>query len=332
MAREDLNYKLIADACQQLFADGKHTSFDAVYDLIGRRGSAAKVRDYIKQWRQAMADLLNTPRASAVLPEALVGFADQLIEQIWTQALTQADTAYLEKQQALEAERITWGERIDAAETRADDINRQLLVARGEVQTKEATIDGLTRQLEELRGKLANAVQVIAQKDELTLRQHGEIEALKTNLAAERTRHDEVLASERAHSQAALAAEQDRHAAELKSTVEAAEGLRKHLMMQTDEVRQAARQRELALNAQLTEQKEFTDGFKRRATAAEDKLAEARGESALLSKQLAATNARLEELVGQLGAANARHSEQASTIAVLQAQVADLQASAGTAM
>lgn len=318
MAREDLTYDLIAETCQQLFAEGKHTSFDAVYDLIGRKGSAAKVREYIKQWRQSLAELLNTPRASAVLPDALVGFADQLIEQIWTQALTQADSAYVEKQQALEAERITWGERIDAAEARADDINRQLLIARGETQAKEATIDGLLGQLGELKDKLATAVQVIANKDAETMRQHGEIQALKTTLASERERHAEV-----------LTAEQERHAAELKATTEAAEGLRKHLMTQTDEVRQAARQREQALQAQLAEQKEFADGFKRRATAAEDRIAEARGEAKALQSQINEHKAHADQLVGQLAVANANNTEQARAIEALQAQVAELQASAG---
>lgn len=318
MAREDLTYDLVAEQCQALFAEGKHTSFDAVYDLIGRKGSAAKVREYIKQWRQSLAELLNTPRASAVLPDALVGFADQLIEQIWTQALTQADSAYVEKQQALEAERITWGERIDAAETRADDINRQLLIARGEIQAKEATIDGLVGQLDETKAKLATAVQVIATKDAETMRQHGEIQALKTTLASERERHAEV-----------LTAEQERHAAELKATTEAAEGLRKHLMTQTDEVRQAARQREQALQTQLAEQKEFADGFKRRATAAEDRIAEARGEAKALQGVINEHKGHVEQLVGQLAVANANNAEQARAIEALQAQVAELQASAG---
>ncbi|WP_153133342.1 DNA-binding protein [Dechloromonas hortensis] len=339
MAREDLTYELIAETCQQLFADGKHTSFDAVYDLIGRKGSAAKVRDYIKQWRQSLAELLNTPRASAVLPDALVGFADQLIEQIWTQALNQADSAYVERHQALEAERITWGARIDAAETCADDINRQLLIARGEIQAKEATIDGLAVQLGELRDKLATAVQVIANKEADTMRQHGELQALKTTLASERERHAEV-----------LTAEQERHAAELKATTEAAEGLRKHLMTQTDEVRQAARQREQALQAQLAEQKEFADGFKRRATAAEDRIAEARGEAKALQSQIneqkahadqlvgllavanantAALHAQVAELLGNLATEKANNAEQARVINVLQLQLTDLQASAG---
>lgn len=214
--RKDLTYDLIAEKCQALFAAGKHTSFDAVYDLLDRQGSGDKVRGFIKEWRQNMAAMLNTPRASAVLPEELVSAADNLIQALWVQALDKADSAYSDRNAELDKDRIVWSERLAAAEERADSIGRQLAIRDSEVATQNARIADLKATLADVQARLTAATSVIVGKEkditalqavaneantklanlarDLALRNH-ELQVATDALASRDTEHAEQLAA-----------------------------------------------------------------------------------------------------------------------------------------
>jgi len=321
MARKDLTYELVASKCQELFAAGEHTSFDAVYTLIGRQGSAEKVRGYIKQWRQGLATLLSTPRASAVLPEELVGIADNLIEALWTQALQQADRAYNDREAELVKERVTWTDRIAELETTLAEQDRTLLKVRGDLQAREATIDAQQSRIEDLSARHAAAVELVRTKDVTIEDLRTELTRTTTTLENERQRHMAELANAREQHSAEIAlvratGEQElaslraRHATELEAAQEATEGLRKHLMMQTEALRQEALADKTRLQKDAADQKAFAEEYKRQANDARDAAAEARGRAELLAEQLttlqqqvAANQLRLGELEAALRAA-----------------------------
>lgn len=323
-----IQYEDVAPICKTLYLEGREVTFNAVYAELGR-GGAATVQKYIKQWREQTAKILGTPRVSAALPTEIVALADQLLEAMWAKSLEQADAAYLAKQQELEAERVLWGERIDKAETMADDLNRQLLTLRGDLQAKEATLDAQMATLEDLRSRMAAAVQLVANKEAELMRQHGEIKTLNATLASERALHQAALAAQQEQHQQAMAAEVDRHTTELARVQEIAQGERQHLMLQTDAMRQEIKQAQAAVNAARAEGKEIENRLRQRANDAEEKLSEARGASKALQGLLEQQKAQVDQLVGQLAIMSNQNTEQARTIAALQTQVGDLKAHAG---
>lgn len=328
--KPSIEFEEVALICKQLYLEGKDVTFNAVYSVL-QRGGAAVVQRYIKQWRENTAKILGTPRVSAALPTEIVAIADQLLETMWAQSLEQADVAYLAMQQELEQERLLWTERIDAAETRADDLNRQLLVARGDLQAREATIDAQTNTIEELREKISAGTQALATKDMEAQRYFGEVQSLKSTLASEREHQQAANAAQQMQHQAAMAAETERHTTELARHQEIAQGERTHLMVQTDALRQEIKQAQALVNAARAESKEIEYRLRQRANDAEGKLAEARGESKALQNLINEQKAHVDQLVGQLAIANANNAEQVRAIAALQAQVAELLASAGKA-
>lgn len=326
-----IQYEDVAPICKQLYLEGRDVTFNAVYAVLAR-GGAATVQKYIRQWREHTAKILGTPRVSAALPTEIVAIADQLLEAMWAQSLEQADAAYLAKHQELQAERIVWAERIGEAEVMADDLNRQLLTVRGELQAKDATIDAQSGSIDELRGQLAAATQALAKKEVEVQRYFGEVQSLKSTLASEREHHQAVLAAQQEQHLAAMSAETERHATDLARHLEIAQGERTHLMLQTDAMRQEIKQAQAAVNAARAESKEIEANLRNRANAAEEKLAEARGEAKATQNLVNEQKAHVDQLIGQLAVANNHNAEQARAIVALQAMVAELQANADKRM
>lgn len=304
MARQsDLDPTRIFEICYDLFARGENTSFDKVYSALGRKGSAAVVTKAIGEWRNEAAEKLNTKRSNPDLPDDLTRASDELVGAIWKLALGKADSAYLEKENELAAEKIDWANRIDVAETNAAELERMVLVRGGELKALAAQLEAREEAISDLQSRLATASSLLAEKDTQVTGLREDIARLAATLDSERARHTADLAAERQRHDAAQQSERDRHAAETKAlreqhaseqarALEIAQGERKHLMEQTDQIRTTARQREEYLAEQLKNEKAKSNGFERQANDARDREAVARGRAELLQEQLEAANLR----------------------------------------
>ena len=283
-----VDYELVAKACSSLFLEGKNTSFDGVYDILGRKGSAKVVQGLIADWRKEMAERFVAGRTNPDLPQELVEASDRLLAGVWQLSLSKSEEAYAgERLRLVEAE-AGMAEKIDIARNRAAGFERENLTLQEKARgldallvERDATIVSqqqdmlevatlLRAKIEEMAGLREDMVRLSAtlvserQAHEVTLQ--SELERHETALQVERQRHEEAIETERTRAYEAIERER-----------EMAVGERQHLMAQTDQIRQAARITETSLREQLVESKEMSEAFRAKAGKAESAIEYQRG-------------------------------------------------------
>lgn len=311
MARSELTYELVSDACHSLFKDGTNVTFDAVYTSIGRKGSAKIVTEHIARWKKDIADQLYVKRTSPVLSETLISEADQLMANLWQRALNEAHAAYAERQAELDDYKDRLEAERDQVVEAAAGLERQIHVLDTELAASAATISGLYEQINERDVRLAALAASLAERDAQLVSVRDDLARITATAEIERTQYTDELARERTRHDLAQAEERRRHDLELaqlrlnaqseqERAAEVARGERNFLMQQTDSIRTAAQQKETHLAELLATEKLYSEQFKRQAAAGRDEASVARGKVELLQEQLAAAIARAEAAERQL--------------------------------
>lgn len=312
MARaSSVEYEQVAKACSTLFMNGRNTSFDAVYEEIGRRGSAKVVQEYISDWRQEIAGRFVAGRTNPDLPEELVTESDRLLVAVWQLALGKADTAYAGAREQLAAAQRDMETKIAFAQERAGEFERETLTLKERLRGLESQLSERNQSIEAMRQEQTETTTLLRTKAEEngTLREeisrlNAILEAERTShdaaLAAERRQHDEALARERERHESAIALERRRASEEIEREREVAAGDRRHLMEQTDQIRQAARITQTALSGQLEEARTIADAFRQKAGNAEAQIAYQRGRAETAETELGKTKELLGLLQGEV--------------------------------
>ncbi len=280
MARgSTVEYKQVADACAELFLDGKNTSFDSVYELIGRRGSAKIVQGCIADWRKEMAQRFVAGRTNPDLPEGLVSEADKVLTVVWRLALEKSDAAYADERVKLEQARGETAQQVAQAQERAATFERETFALQGAVQGLQATLQGHQAEIEALTLRLTETSTLLHARDEQLAQLREDSARLGATLASERRTHEADLQAAAQRQDQALQTERSRSDAVIQREREIAAGERQHLMRQTDELRQTAKATDAALKEQLQAAHQTAEQLRTRAGKAEMEVAFARGKT-----------------------------------------------------
>jgi len=290
----------VEDACAQLFLEGKNVSFDAVYELIGRRGSARVVQTMIAAWRKEIAQRFVAGRTSPDLPEDLVAASDRLLASVWGLALEKAEAAYVARYRELEAERArvdglvrASAEQVAQLEREAAKASAELAGARALIATQEASLQKQARELVEKNTYLRS-------RDDLIVQLRHELAELRLAQEARQREHDQALIRERERHEQSLAEAHAGVTAAIQREREIAEGQRSHLMLQTDQIRQSAKLAESSLREQLTDARTMLEAFRRKAADAENQSAFHRGRAEAAESSLKDAQLRLDEATQRL--------------------------------
>lgn len=306
----------VAQACAQMFAEGKNVSFDAVYDLIGRKGSARVVQNLIAEWRKEMAERFTTQRASPSLPADLVEASDTLAATIWHQALAKADEAYSAQRADLETQRAAMSDAIQTAQNRAAEFEKLLIASEASHDGTKALLKNAEMQIGQLQIDLVNMAASLRANEEQIVGLREDIARLNTLVENERQSHEAALTRERVRHEEALAVVQASAQASLDREREVAAGERQHLMMQTDQIRQAARTAEVALKEQVVEAKTMAEAYRRKAGDAESQVAYQRGRAEAAERQMREMDKRLQEQQDVLAVLKAEFATKSEDAAV----------------
>lgn len=286
MARaSEVRYAQVSAACANLFRNGESVSFAKVYAAIGSKGGQAVVSEMIRRWRAEIGEKLLTQRTHPTLPSELVEQSDTLISTLWQMALTRGAETYEQAVGELAMKESEWSLRLEKADAHVADKERQLLALVGEIKTLQATIAARDKALVEMEARNRELAAALAVKDDQVVGFREDLARTLTSLEAERNRHA-----------VALQAKDEQHALELAGVQERAEGDRRHLMMQTDEIRQAAKLTADNLRAQLESEKLTTESFRGQAYKARDDASRWQGRAEVAQEELAEANRLLAKI------------------------------------
>lgn len=213
----EVAYERVAQACVELFQAGDTVSFAKVYALIGQRGGQQVVSEMIRRWKQEVAARLLAQRQSPQLPAALVGHADHLVQALWQAALAEGEQALAERSEALAQQVLAWQAQLAQADARVAECERAHLHVQGERDALEAawrergdTLTLLQQQHHELQQQHASGLQDLsaarsqlvereAQWQQQQLLHDKHLQALKAQFADERQQADARADADRRH-------------------------------------------------------------------------------------------------------------------------------------
>lgn len=271
MARaSEVEYPPVEAACFQLMAEGTNPSFELVYNIIGRRGSSKVVQDMIGRWRKETADRFFARRSHPSLPEDLVAAGDQLIEKIWTDALVKFDSVFAEKLKSLETRLGEMQESVDAAEQVAKTEEKARLTAESDLKVSGAENASLLERIADLDGRLRDATATLAAREDQIAGMREDLGRITATMESEQIRHQEEISAERQRHEAAISQIQENHQAEQARDREIAEGTRRHLMMQTEQIRTENKAQIEALKEQLADVRSRSDIFQAKANKSQE--------------------------------------------------------------
>ena len=161
-----IHYEDVARACVRIIGRGKHPSYDAVYEEVGRLGSKSTIQKhrntFLEKFQQSGLSML-----PASLPEALI----PAIEDLWSTALLEASKAYNEHEAAYEKKLSALQDQLREAEEKAaaqdkmlEDRQRELRLA---YEAKSKMADEVRDAQSKLRGQEAVTETLRADKDAL---------------------------------------------------------------------------------------------------------------------------------------------------------------------
>lgn len=166
MARiSEVEYQPVETACFQLMSEGTNPSFEMVYNIIGRRGSAKVVQDMIGRWRKETADRFFVRRSHPVLPENLVAASDQMVEKIWVEALTKFDSVFAEKLKEIENRLNEMQELVDAADKTVKTEEKSRLAAESDLKASRAENVSLLDRVADLDVRLREATTILVARE-----------------------------------------------------------------------------------------------------------------------------------------------------------------------
>ncbi|MFZ4539523.1 DNA-binding protein [Propionivibrio sp.] len=301
----EVSPEAVATACVELWAAGESTSFNNVYDKIGRLGSAAIVQRYIAQWRKDSAERLSAKRTLPDLPTDLVTASDELLGKTWALALGQAEAAYSEAHRRLAGVRAEIEAALELANQKTAQAEFESLRLAGDIQGLQAQLDAKNDLLQDALKNLGESSVALATREDQIVGLREDLARALTTIASDRDRYAADLASTRDHHVQELATERQRgdekladaqakYQAELDRVQAMAQGDRLHLMAQTDEIRLAARIKADELKEQLENAKAYAEGYRREAYAARDEASSWRGKSEVMQETIAVERARAE--------------------------------------
>src|SRR5574344_885960 len=271
-----VRFEDVAQACSELFRAGESVSFAKVYQRIGSRGGQQVVTDMIRRWRQEVAQQVLAKREHPELPPVLVEASDGLIASLWQQALAQAQQGYLQQAEELVQRELEWQRKLDASQVYVAQVDREnlevkALLARvqGQLQARELAHEELGQRYQALQEKLAQT----ERERVLAREQAGQLEGV---LESERQRHGDAVGVLKAQ-----------YATELRQVQVQSDADRKHLMVQTDELRQAHRAQAEQLRAQLDGARSTVEASRLQINAAREAGSRWQGRAELLQQELA---------------------------------------------
>ncbi|MDX1655378.1 MAG: DNA-binding protein [Candidatus Competibacteraceae bacterium] len=310
MARPGITYQQVASTAESLTARGEIPSIQRIRQVLGS-GSHTTIHEHLKRWQRQLAE---SPRAALPpsLPESLL----PAVESLWQAAVEQADEAYRQRRDELQA-------RME----RADGQRQAALASRDRMQEE---LSELQRQQEKLRRELLDRERDLRREREGRLAAESALEeARRSQTVAERQaervlqqardreqRLEQTLEQHRQESEGRLQYERQRHEAEEARLMRDWDRLRVELVGQRQALETAQQQagaRETALRDQLDgSQRDKSAMLSRQAvleerlTALDEQWERARHRCQTLEQQQLDTLRRLESLRGKLKRTGAR--------------------------
>lgn len=290
----EVTYEAVVVECLELWATGQSTSFNNVYDRLGRRGSAAIVQKFIAQWKKDSADRLSAKRTLPDLPTDLVAASDALLGQTWAMALDQAEVAYSQARLKLESEREGFEAALERANERTGQAERDALRLTGDIQGLHAELLAKTDTLHDALRSLGDVSATLAGRDNQLVSLREDVARALITIDTERARHADELASMRDRHEQELSRAEAKHLAELGRAQEIASGEQRNQMQQTDKIRMAAKFATDGLKEQLESVRAIAESHRQEAYAARDDAANWRGRAGVLHEAVIAERARAE--------------------------------------
>jgi len=292
------SYDDVRNAFFEVLKEGGNPSFEAIYTRIGRRGGNDVVRRLINEVKLEAAQLhekLILARAPGV-PEPLVDILNEFIRTSWDLALSTAQSNFEQARESLALREKALNEENEGLRTAIDEavqktvvLQMQLASTEREREERDERIRSQSEEVERLTSRCEDLHNQIAQFQ----RRIGELEA---SVQAERERGDNALnAATQRHEEAleSLTAQNQRVISDLRAEFDRqmslaedrANGERKHLMQETDDLRQDLLREKQAL-------KQAVEDANTSAQKTREETRTARAEVAVLKERLAEANGR----------------------------------------
>lgn len=274
-------------------------------------GSTTDVQNDINAWWDVMLAFYRDRYTRPGLPASVV----EGMEAIWTLALEEAgkttEAAKLEAQQQIAAAM----EEMTASRAAAEAAREETRGTAVKLDLANQNVEHLQAQVTDLEGRLAQETA-----------QRGAAESQIAMLREEIARKDaEFRAAVEAHG-AQLKAEQEAHAIQLKAEQDRYDGMNRHLMQQTDDIRRQKAEESKSAQTTITDLRTMAEAYRKRASAAEDASAVSKGRLEQQTEELAALRAENASIANRLSEQIARGSaDLATTSAVLTAHQRILQ-------
>jgi len=286
------------EAAARLVATGRRPhelTVDLIYAEI-RQGSRTTINDELKLWKdeQARNDAL-----AAALPAPV---ADAM-RSLWALAVEHGEQVFAKRGEELECEAADATARAESLATAHAALDAQMQTLRTQLEEREARLAAATTELARTQAE-RDAVRQTAQAaavehDAARTEAQGALHAAQ----AAHARELEALRAEHAEREAALRAQIDQAAARLES-------VQKHVMLQTEQARDAQRRAETALakvqqrneqlvgdaqrlSAEAAEQRRLADRHEKQIASAIEEARELRRERDTLAQQVASLQGQL---------------------------------------
>ena len=286
------------EAAARLVAAGRHPhelTVDLIYAEI-RQGSRTTINDELKLWKDeqarndALAAALPTPVAAAM-------------RTLWALAIEHGEQVFAARGEELEREAANATARAESLAMALPTLETQAQTLRTQLEERETRLTSATTELARTQAEREAALQTAqAAADERDTARTETQEALHAAQAAH-ARELETLRAEHAEREAALRSQIDQAAARLES-------VQKHVMLQTEEARDAQRRAETALakvrqrneqlvgdvqrlSAEAAEQRRLVDRHEKQLASAIEEARELRRERDTLAQQVASLQGQL---------------------------------------
>lgn len=304
MSNSAVSFEDVRNAFFAILGEGGNPTFDSIYNRIGRKGGADVVRRLITQVKAEAAQLHDKLTLSHIpgVPEPLVDLMNEFTRTSWDLALDSAMKNLELARETLALEKAELTTANEALRTTADELAQNVLL----LQTQIAGVERACTERDDRIRTLTDEIEHLNERNEGL---HGQVAhyqrrigELESNVQAERKRGERALEVASERHEAALSALTERNqqlVMELRSEFDRqmalaearADADRKHLMKQTDELRQDFIRKEQAL-------KKATDSAQMSEKKAHEQLRTNNKTIASLREQLAEAHGRISALSG----------------------------------
>lgn len=236
-------------------------------------GSMTDVQNDINAWWDTLFGFYRDRNTRPGLPVSIV----ESMEVLWTLALEESgkivEAARLEAQQQIAAAM----EEMVASRAAAEAAREQTRETAAKLDLANQNAEHLQTQITDLEGRLTQEAAQRAAAE-------GQIITLREEIARKDAEHR---AAVEAHG-AQLKAEQEAHAIQLKAEQDRYDGMNRHLMQQTDDIRRQRAEESKASETALADLRTMADAYRKRANIAEEAAAVAKGRLEQQTEELTA--------------------------------------------